>query len=74
MAFAKVWFGCFKVSNLEQLDFAAVKNVFRIRGYMQVFEMKESLSVIRRRFEASNENGYCGVVRIMDCRFLDGGD
>ena len=70
MAFSNVQFEHFMVSDWEQLDFAAEKNFFRICT-LELFDMKESLSALRRKFQASNENGYCGHVRIDDCTFHD---
>ena len=72
MAFANVQFGQIFVSEIEQLDVVAVKERFRIgRGGIVLLGMTTTVNAIQKKFKGGEHNGYCGMVDIFQCVFMD---
>ena len=72
MAFANVQLLQIEVSKIEQLGFVAVNERFRIGDYgIELRGMKTTVNAIRLKFDGGDQTGYCGVVCIRECEFLD---
>ena len=72
MAFANVKFGRIYVNESEQLDVVTVKERFRIGLYgIMLRRMTTTVNAIQKKFKGGEQNGYCGMVVIKECVFMD---
>ena len=72
MAFANVQFHVIDVYEIEQLDVVTVKERFRIGiGGIRLRRMTTTLNAIQKKFKGGEQTGYCGVVVIDGCVFMD---
>ena len=71
MAFANVQFESFIISRLQHLDVFSVKERFHIGSGIRLHGFKTTVNAARRKFQGSNETGYCGMVSMINCEFHD---
>ena len=72
MAFANVQFLQIDVHEIEHLDIVTVKERFRIGLFgIRLLRMTTTVNAIREKFKGGERSGYCGMVDIWECVFMD---